>query len=171
LAQHGSSVAHCPSSNLKLACGIAPIQSMLERGVNVGLGTDGAASNNRLDLMTEMRTAALLAKGASGNATAAPAATALHMATLASARALGLDDRVGSLVRGKRADMTAIRLADIALAPVYDPLSQLVYAAAREHVSHVWVDGRLRVADGTLCDIDVPGLHRKASYWRDKIKG
>lgn len=171
LAQHGCSVAHCPSSNLKLASGIAPIQAMLERGVNVGLGTDGAASNNRLDLMTEMRTAALLAKGVSGNATAAPAGTALHMATLASAKALGIDDRVGSLVPGKRADMTAIQLADIALAPLYDPLSQLVYAAAREHVSHVWVDGRLRVEDGALCDIDVPGLQRKASYWRDKIKG
>jgi 5-methylthioadenosine/S-adenosylhomocysteine deaminase len=171
LAQHGCSVAHCPSSNLKLASGIAPVQGMLERGVNVGLGTDGAASNNRLDLMTEMRTAALLAKGASGNATAVPAGAALHMATLAGAKALGLDDRIGSLLPGKRADMTAIRLGDITLAPLYDPLSQLVYAAARADVSHVWVDGQLRVDDGALCDIDVPALHRKAAYWRDKIRG
>jgi 5-methylthioadenosine/S-adenosylhomocysteine deaminase len=169
LARHGCSVAHCPSSNLKLGSGIAPVTAMLERGVNVGLGTDGAASNNRLDLMTEMRAAALLAKGASGKATALPAECALHMATLGGAKALGLDDRIGSLVPGKRADMAAIRLDDLALAPLYDPISQLVYAAGREHVSHVWVNGKLRVERGELCDIDVGALKLKAAAWRDKI--
>jgi len=169
LARHGCNVAHCPTSNLKLASGIAPVADMIARGINVGLGTDGAASNNRLDLLSEMRLAALLAKGASGSATAVPAHRALHMATLAGAKALGLDARVGSLTPGKRADMTAIRMSGIELAPLYDPVSHLVYAAGREHVTHVWVDGKPRVENGALTGIDVRELELKAAHWREKI--
>lgn len=170
LAHHGCNVAHCPSSNLKLASGIAPVARMLERGINVGLGTDGAASNNRLDLLGEARCAALLAKGASGDPTAVPAHAALHMATLAGARALGLENRIGSLAPGKRADLAAVRLADIELAPLYDPVSQLVYAAGREHVTHVWIDGELRLDDGVLTRIDARELARRAAHWKGKIR-
>ena len=170
LARHGCSVAHCPTSNLKLASGIAPVTRMLELGLNVGLGTDGAASNNRQDLLSEIRMAALLAKGASGSATAVPAHTALHMATLAGAKALGIDARTGSLTPGKRADMTAVRLADLEVSPLYDPVSHLVYAAGREHVTHVWVDGEPRVEDGALVRLDPRELKVKATHWADKIK-
>src|SRR5688572_13915698 len=170
LAHHGCNVAHCPSSNLKLASGIAPVARMLERGINVGLGTDGAASNNRLDLLGEMRGAALLAKGASADPTAVPAHAALHMATLAGAKALGLDDRIGSVTPGKRADLTAVRMSDIELAPLYDPVSHLVYAAGREHVTHVWVDGELCVENGALTRMDARELGLRASHWADKIR-
>ena len=171
LAGHGCHVAHCPSSNLKLASGIAPVARLGERGVNIGLGTDGAASNNRLDVLTEMRLAALLAKGASGQATALPAHAVLGMATLNAARALGIDDRVGSLTPGKCADMTAVNLSAPELSPCYDPLSHLVYAAGREHVSHVWVNGELLVEGGRLMRLDSAELAAKAAYWKDKIRG
>jgi 5-methylthioadenosine/S-adenosylhomocysteine deaminase len=169
LAQHGCSVAHCPSSNLKLASGVAPVTGMLEKGINVGLGTDGAASNNRLDVLTEMRYAALLAKAASGDPTALGAHEALHMATLAGAKALGLEARIGSLVPGKRADIAAIDLSAIELSPCYDPASHIVYAAGREHVSHVWVDGDLRVEARHLHGVDERELRVKAAHWKDKI--
>ncbi len=170
LAQHGCSVAHCPSSNLKLASGVAPVARMLKSGLNVGLGTDGAASNNRLDLLSELRLAALLAKGESGDSTALPAHAALHMATLAGAKALGIDDRTGSLTPGKRADITAVRMSALELSPLYDPASHLVYAAGREHVTHVWVDGKLRLDDGMLSGIDERELKLKAAHWREKIR-
>jgi 5-methylthioadenosine/S-adenosylhomocysteine deaminase len=118
-----------------------------------------------------MRLAALLAKGASGSATAVPAHTALHMATLAGARALGIDTRTGSLTPGKRADMTAVRLSDLEVAPLYDPVSHLVYAAGREHVTHVWVDGEPRVEDGALTRLDPRELKAKAAHWGEKIRG
>jgi 5-methylthioadenosine/S-adenosylhomocysteine deaminase len=170
LAHHGCSVAHCPSSNLKLSSGIAPVAALLAAGVNVGLGTDGAASNNRLDVLGEMRLAALLAKGVSQDPTAGPAHTALHMATLGGARALGLERRIGSLVPGKRADLVALDLSGIELAPCYDPASHLVYSAGREHVSHVWVDGEPRVSDGELVEIDSRELQVKAAHWRERIR-
>jgi 5-methylthioadenosine/S-adenosylhomocysteine deaminase len=144
LAEHGCSVAHCPSSNLKLASGIAPISQYIQYNINVGLGTDGAASNNRLDLFTEMRLAALLAKAESGDATAVPAHTAIEMATINGARALGLEDKIGSIEVGKRADLIAVSFSDIEMQPCFDPMSHLVYVAGREHVSHTWVDGELR---------------------------
>jgi 5-methylthioadenosine/S-adenosylhomocysteine deaminase len=144
LAEHGCSVAHCPSSNLKLASGIAPISQYIQYNINVGLGTDGAASNNRLDIFTEMRLAALLAKGESGNATAVPAHTAIEMATINGAKALGIEDKIGSIEVGKRADLAAISFSDIEMQPCFDPVSHLVYVAGREQVSHVWVDGELR---------------------------
>ena len=169
LAQHGSSVAHCPASNLKLASGIAPVARMLEQGINVGLGTDGAASNNRLDLFSEARLAALLAKGTSGDPRALPAHAALRMATLAGAQALGMDKRIGSLVPGKRADIAAIDLSSVPTLPCYDPASHLIYASGREHVTHVWVDGRLRVDDRKLVDFDLRALQMKAAHWKDRI--
>ncbi len=170
LAEHGCHVAHCPSSNLKLASGIAPVTALHDAGVNIGLGTDGAASNNRLDVLTEMRLAALLAKGASGKATALPAHVALKMATLNAARALGLDHAVGSLTPGKFADMTAVDLSSLELSPCYDALSHLVYVAGREHVSHVWVNGELLVENGHLTRLDANELRAKAGYWGDKIR-
>ena len=170
LARHDCSVAHCPSSNLKLASGIAPVTQMLENGINVGLGTDGAASNNRLDLLAEMRLAALLAKGASADPTALPAHDMIRMATLAGAKALGIDRDVGSLTPGKRADITAVNLSAVELAPCYDAASHLVYAAGREHVTHVWVDGQLRVEDGELVGLDVQDLRLRAVQWKDRIR-
>ena len=141
LAARGASVAHCPASNLKLASGIAPVAALLASGVNVAIGTDGAASNNRLDALAEMRLAALLAKGASGDATALAAAQALECATLGGARALGLEQHIGSLAAGKAADLAAFELADLETQPCFDPLSHLVYVCGREHVSDVWVAG------------------------------
>lgn len=169
LAQHGCHVAHCPSSNLKLASGIAPLARFAAAGVNIGLGTDGAASNNRLDLFAEMRLAALLAKGLSGDAAALPAAAALKMATLDAARALNLDDRIGSIMPGKRADLVAVDLRDLACQPVFDPVSHLVYVAGREHVTHVWVDGMLKVDDRRLVSLDTDDLTARATYWRGKL--
>jgi 5-methylthioadenosine/S-adenosylhomocysteine deaminase len=145
LARHGCSVAHCPSSNLKLASGFAPIEALRAAGVNLCLGTDGAASNNRLDIFTEMRTAALLAKAVARDASAMPAHAALRAATLGGARALGLGARIGSIEPGKRADLVALALRAPELAPLYDPVSHLVYAAGREHVTHVWVDGEAKI--------------------------
>ncbi len=170
LSEHGCHVAHCPSSNLKLASGIADVARLVEGGVNTGLGTDGAASNNRLDVFAEMRLAALLGKGASGRATALPAHTVLAMATINAARALGIDGRVGSLTAGKCADMAAVNLDAPELSPCYDPLSHLVYAAGREHVSHVWVNGELLVEEGRLTRLDPSEIAARAAYWKEKIK-
>jgi len=142
LANRGASVAHCPHSNLKLASGIAPVAKLLDAGITVGIGTDGSASNNRLDLLGEARTAALLAKGASGRAQAWPAPAVLRALTLDSAKALGLDRRIGSIEPGKQADLVAFDFTASELQPVYDPLSQLIYAAGREHVAEVWIDGQ-----------------------------
>jgi 5-methylthioadenosine/S-adenosylhomocysteine deaminase len=169
-AEHGCHVAHCPSSNLKLASGIAPVAQLVRNGVNVGLGTDGAASNNRLDLFTEMRLAALLAKGATGDPLALPAHAALQMGTLNAARALGLEHRIGSLSTGKCADITAVNLGAPELSPCYDPVSHLVYAAGREHVSHVWVNGELLLDEGRFIRFDSAELKAKANHWKEKIK-
>jgi len=169
LGRHRSSVAHCPSSNLKLASGVAPIAQLLAAGVNVALGTDGAASNNRLDVMEEMRLAALLAKAASGDAEALPAHAALRAATLAGAIAIGAESRIGSIVPGKAADLVAVALDDVALQPVYDVASHLVYACGREHVSDVWVAGERVVRDRELVRIDVADLQARAALWHTKI--
>ncbi len=170
LAQHGCHVAHCPTSNLKLASGLAPIHALAQAGVNVGLGTDSAASNNRLDMLSELRLAALLGKLGANDAAAIPARQALEMATINAARALGLDAQIGSLEIGKRADITAINFSAAELSPCYDPLSHLAYAAGREHVSHVWVDGELLVENGALPQLDIADIMARAGYWRDKIQ-
>ena len=150
LQRHGCAIAHCPSSNMKLASGIAPTARMLANGLRVGLGTDGAASNNRLDLFEEMRQAALLAKVSTGDATAIPAHTALRMATMNAAEALGAGARIGSIEAGKRADLCAVSLEAPETRPVFDPVSHLVYVAGRENVQEVWVDGERRVRKGKL---------------------
>ncbi len=170
LARHGSSVAHCPSSNLKLASGFAPVAALAAEGVNIGLGTDGAASNNRLDGFQEMRLTALLAKAVARNAEAVPAHTALTMATLGGAKAIGLGAHIGSIQPGKRADLAAVELAGPELAPVFDPVSHLVYCAGRENVSHVWVDGNPKMTDRVLKDIDIPDLDRRAKLWQNVLK-
>ncbi len=169
LARYGVTVVHCPESNLKLASGLCPVARLQAAGVNVALGTDGAASNNDLDMIGEMRTAALLAKAVAGDPTALPAADALAMATLAGARALGLEARVGSLVAGKEADMVAVRLDGLSHQPVWDPLSHLVYATARSDVARVWVAGRPVVVDGVPLRLDREGLSRRAAEWRTRI--
>ena len=174
LGRHGCSVAHCPSSNLKLASGFAPVDAMLKQGINVALGTDGAASNNRLDLLTEMRTAALLAKAVARDAEAMPAHVALRTATLGGARALGLGARIGSIEAGKRADLVAVALRGPELAPCYDPVSHLVYAAGREHVTHVWVDGELRVRDAEIQSTPISAsdsLNTRWQIWQNALEG
>lgn len=170
-AAQGVNIAHCPVSNLKLASGIAPITQMLSKGINIGIGTDGSASNNRLDLLNELRIAALLAKGASMDATALPAHQALAMATLNGAKALGLDNEIGSLTIGKSADMIAIDLSSIETSPCYDVASHLVYAAGREHVTHTWVQGQLLLNDRKLTTLDESALRAKAAHWREKLAG
>ncbi|OFZ72661.1 MAG: N-ethylammeline chlorohydrolase [Betaproteobacteria bacterium RBG_16_64_9] len=170
LASFGCSVAHCPSSNLKLASGFAPVASMLARSINVGLGTDGAASNNRLDLFQEMRTAALLAKAVSGNPEALPAYQALRAATINGARALGIDGLTGSIEPGKAADLCALSITGPQLMPQYDLMSHLVYAAGRESVSHVWVAGRLLIDDRAFTGIDLRDLDKRARLWQNKLR-
>jgi 5-methylthioadenosine/S-adenosylhomocysteine deaminase len=169
LARNGCSIAHCPSSNLKLASGLAPVAALLDAGVNVGIGTDGAASNNRLDVFQEMRTAALLAKGVSGRADAMPARDALRAATLGGAQALGLEDRVGSIAAGKDADLVAVRLDRPETQPCFDPVSHLVYAAGREDVSHVWIRGVLRFRDRSHLWIAPRELEKLAALWHNKL--
>ncbi|MEW6132936.1 MAG: TRZ/ATZ family hydrolase [Pseudomonadota bacterium] len=169
LAKYGCHIAHCSAAALKLASGLPAVKKWIDAGINFGLGTDGPASNNRLDMFSEMRLAALLAKGVSGDATALPAAKALEAATLDSARALGLDTRIGSLEAGKWADMAAVYLGGLNTQPVFDPVSHLVYAAGREQVSHVWVGGELKYADGRLTSINLPDLKARIAYWRDKL--
>jgi 5-methylthioadenosine/S-adenosylhomocysteine deaminase len=169
LASQGCSIAHCPASNLKLASGIAPVGRMLARGMNVGIGTDGAASNNRLDVLSELRLAALVAKAADNDAETLPSHTALAMATLSGARALGLDGDIGSIVPGKLADLTAVNLSAIELSPCYDPASHLIYAAGREHVTDVWVQGKRVVRDGKLCRLDEKEVRANAIGWQSRI--
>jgi 5-methylthioadenosine/S-adenosylhomocysteine deaminase len=169
LARAGSSVAHCPSSNLKLASGFARIGELLAHGVTVGIGTDGAASNNRLDMFQEMRSAALLAKAVAGDAEAMPAREALRCATLSGARALGLERRIGSIVPGKDADLTAVSLAAPETRPCFDPVSHLVYACGREHVTDVWVRGQAVVADGQLTRITGADLEKRCGLWQTRL--
>ena len=170
LAAGGVSVLHCPESNLKLASGVCPVPRLLAAEVNVALGTDGAASNNDLDMVGEMRTAALLGKLAAEDATATPAADVLRMATLGGARSLGLGDRIGSLEPGKSADAVAIDLRDPDTQPVYHPVSQIVYAATRSHVREVWVAGRRVVRGGVVETLDASEAVREAREWQARIR-
>ena len=174
LAAHGCSIAHCPSSNLKLASGIAPIAEYVKNGINVGLGTDGAASNNRLDMFAEMRLAALLAKGQSGDATAISANQALAMATINGAKALGLSDKIGSIEVGKLADLIAVRLTDITMQPCFDVVSHLVYVAGREQVTHTWVQGDLKYhkpnnSEGVYSNVEPQELGDIIKKWQTKL--
>ena len=170
IAAAGVHVAHCPESNLKLASGFCPAARLDAAGVNVALGTDGAASNNDLDLFGEMRTAALLGKAVAGNAAALPAHRVLRMATLNGARALGLDRETGSLETGKWADITAVDLGAVEAQPVYHPISQLVYATGRHQVTDVWVAGQRLLAQRSLTTLDVDAIMHRARLWRDRIE-
>lgn len=170
LQQTGAHVIHCPESNLKLASGFSPIQKLLNAGVNVAIGTDGAASNNDLDLFGEIKTAALIAKAVTNDATALNAHQALQMATINGAKAMGIADKTGSLEVGKQADMIAVDLSALAMQPVYDPTSHLVYSNAGSQVSHVWVDGKALVKDGQLTQMDTQAIKQKARQWQQKIR-
>lgn len=164
-------VIHCPESNLKLASGFCPVHSLQQRGVNVAIGTDGAASNNDLDLFGELSTAAMLAKAVSGDAAALGAHQALAMATINGARALGREQDIGSLKAGKQADLIAVDLSDPFLQPVYDPASHLVYSNHGRQVSHSWIAGVPQVQNGRLTRIDVPDLMLRVNEWRQRIAG
>lgn len=168
-AAFGVHIAHCPESNLKLASGFCPVGKLLAAGVNVALGTDGAASNNDLDLFGEMRTAALLAKGVSGDPRTLPAAQALEMATLSGARALGLEQEIGSLRAGKSADYIAVNLTGLQANPLYNVLSQLVYAVHGANVTHVCVAGRPLLVNSRLVTLDEAAILSDTSRWRDRI--
>ena len=168
-ADANAHVIHCPESNLKLASGFCPVQKLLAAGVNVALGTDGAASNNDLDMLGEMRTAALLAKGIAGDAGAVPASQALSMATINGARALGLDSVCGSLLPGKAADIVAIHMNTIETQPLFHVISQVVYACGREQVSDVWVAGRHLLKDHHLTTLDEKAILATARQWREKL--
>lgn len=169
LADAGAHVVHCPESNLKLASGFCRVAKLLEAGVNVALGTDGAASNNDLNMLGEMRTAALLGKGVAGSASALPAAAALRMATINGARALGLDAQIGSLEPGKSADLVALDLRDSHTQPLYHPVSQLVYAASQQQVRQVWVRGRQLIRDGLPTGLDESRIIAAAQAWGERL--
>ncbi|MDD0975556.1 TRZ/ATZ family hydrolase [Pseudomonas fontis] len=171
LVESNTSVVHCPESNLKLASGFCPVERLWQAGVNVAIGTDGAASNNDLDLLGETRTAALLAKAVAGSASALDAHRALRMATLNGARALGLDALTGSLELGKAADIVAFDLTGLAQQPIYDPVSQLIYASGRDCVKHVWVAGKQLLDNGRLTRMDEQALHASACAWGQRIGG
>lgn len=169
-AQRGVSVAHCPQSNLKLASGFAPIETLRRAGVNVGIGTDGCASNNDLDMFDEMRSAALLAKAVAKDATALDAASALHAATLGSAKAMGWQDRIGSIEPGKQADLITVRLDSLETQPLFQVISQLVYACGREQVEHVWIAGRQKLRSRELLDMDGDALRATTRDWQRRIQ-
>ncbi len=169
LASAGAHIVHCPESNLKLASGFSPVAQCLAAGINVALGTDGAASNNDLDMFGEMRTAALLAKAVSGDATAVSATVALQMATINGAKALGLDEVCGSLRIGKAADVIAIDLSYLETQPLYCPVSQIVYAASRQQVSDVWVAGQRLLKQRQLMTIDKAALLVRVAKWQERL--
>ncbi len=169
LVESNSNIVHCPLSNLKLASGFCPVEKLWQAGVNVAVGTDGAASNNSLDLLGDTRTAALLAKAVAGSATALDAHRALRMATLNGARALGMEANIGSLEIGKAADLTSFDLSGLAQQPVYDPVSQLIYASGRNCVRHVWVAGKHLLDEGRLTRLDENRLRDMAGAWGERI--
>lgn len=169
LAERGASLAHCPTSNLKLASGIARLADWLAAGIRVGVGTDGTASNNRLDVLADMRLASLLAKGTTGDASAVTAPAALRAATFGGASAMGLESLIGSVTPGKQADLVALDLSGFDIAPMYDVASHVVNACGRSEVTDVWVAGRRRVSGGALVDLDPAELASTAGSWRDRI--
>ncbi|MEJ2794359.1 TRZ/ATZ family hydrolase [Iodobacter sp. LRB] len=169
LAKYSVSIAHNPASNLKLASGIARVHAMQQAGINVGIGTDGAASNNKIDLFAEMRLAALLAKAEANDAHAIPAWQALEMATINGAKAMRLDDKIGSIKAGKQADLIAIDLSAAHTQPLYDPLSQIVYAADRSQVSHVWIAGRCVYQEGQHFSLHARETLNRARRWQQRI--
>ena len=170
LAETGVQVVHCPESNMKLASGTCAVAELQENGINVCLGTDGAASNNDLDMFSEMRTAALLAKIVAADASACTARQAIQMATINGAKALGLGDSIGSIEVGKQADLIALDLARLNTQPVYDPVAELVYAANSQQVSHVWIGGECHLRDHQFVNLDETSIIDNARSWAHRIK-
>ncbi len=170
-AERGVSVVHCPESNLKLASGFCPACALERAGVNLAVGTDGCASNNDLDMFSETRTAALLAKAVAQDAAALDAFSALRAATLGGAKAIGFDDRVGSIEPGKEADLVCVDLSALETQPLHHVVSQLIYATGRQQVSDVWIAGRARLRQRMLVDIDIEGVLSNARQWRERIAG
>ena len=170
LSEAGSHVVHCPESNLKLASGYCQVHKLLDAGVNVAMGTDGAASNNDLNMIGEMHTAALVGKAVAGDAAAITSSQTLRMATINGARALGLDAITGSLEAGKYADMIAIDFNSLELSPVYNPLSHIIYSCDREQVTDVWVAGKHLLKERALTTLDEQKIINKVRIWNDKIK-
>ena len=170
-AERGVSVVHCPESNLKLASGFCPACALERAGVNLAVGTDGCASNNDLDMFSETRTAALLAKAVAQDAAALDAFSALRAATLGGAKAIGFDDRVGSIEPGKEADLVCVDLSALETQPLHHVVSQLIYATGRQQVSDVWIAGRTRLRQRMLVDIDIEGVLSNARQWRERIAG
>jgi 5-methylthioadenosine/S-adenosylhomocysteine deaminase len=171
LAASGTHVIHCPNSNMKLASGFCPVDKLIKAGVNVAIGTDSASSNNSLDMWSELKLTAVLAKGVAGDATAVPAWQALRMGTLNGARALGLESVTGSLEVGKAADLIAINLAGrIETEPMFNVLSHLVYATDRSAVTDVWVGGQQLLADRNLTTIDEAGVLGMLREWGHKVR-
>ena len=169
VAETGTHIVHCPESNLKLASGFCPVAKCLEAGINVAIGTDGAASNNDLDMFGEMRTAALLAKGVANDASAVPAKIALEMATINGAKALGIADKTGSLTIGKAADVIAIKMDQLEAQPLYEPVSQIVYATNRQQVTDVWVAGKQLLKNRNLTTINEDNLKAKVAEWQLRL--
>jgi 5-methylthioadenosine/S-adenosylhomocysteine deaminase len=170
LSKESVSVIHCPTSNLKLGSGIADIEILQKNNINVCIGTDGSASNNRQDLLHDMQLASLLAKGLTKNPATLNASTSLEMMTINAAKALGLDDRIGSIEKGKYADLTVFNMDNVSTLPIYDPMSHLVYAASREEVSHVWVNGILQYEEGHFASMDIQVCKDIALRWQLKLK-
>ncbi|GGG48828.1 N-ethylammeline chlorohydrolase [Pseudohongiella nitratireducens] len=169
LQQSGSSVVHCPESNLKLASGFCPVHTLQQQGINVALGTDGAASNNDLDMFGELSTAAMLAKAVAKDAAALPATEALRMATINGARAMGMDQEIGSLEAGKLADIVAVRMDELNSLPLYNPVSQLVYSTRSDQVSHVWVGGRQLINDGKFTSLNISKITDQTKNWQSRL--
>jgi 5-methylthioadenosine/S-adenosylhomocysteine deaminase len=168
-AESGAHIVHCPESNLKLASGFCPVAQCLSAGINVALGTDGAASNNDLDMMGEMHSAALLAKAVAQDASSVPAMTALRMATINGAKALGLEQEIGSLTIGKSADVIAIDLDHLETQPLYCPASQIVYAASKQQVTDVWVAGKQLLKQRQLTTVDLAALKARIAQWQHRL--
>jgi 5-methylthioadenosine/S-adenosylhomocysteine deaminase len=166
---HNCHIMHCPQSNLKLANGFCPVVKFIENEVNVALGTDSAASNNTLDLFSEIKSASLLAKAVSGDAASLDAHAALRMATINGAKALAWDNEIGSLELGKQADIIAVKIDSISQQPLYNPASQLVYTNSGSQVSHSWVAGKMLLENRKLCTINERSLIQTTEQWRKKI--
>ena len=171
LKQTNTTVVHCPSSNMKLASGFTPVKKLLDKEVNLCLGTDSAASNNRLDMLSEIRLASLLAKGSSGDPTCLDAQSSLEAATINAAKALGMENEIGSLEVGKQADMVAISLDNPESTPTYNPLSQLIYATSSSNFTHSWVQGKLLMENRNLTSMQLSGITKRARQWADRIRG
>jgi 5-methylthioadenosine/S-adenosylhomocysteine deaminase len=170
LSEQGANVVHCPNSNMKLASGICNVSKLIHHGINVALGTDGAASNNRLDMFGEMRAAALLAKVSTEDATSLPAHMALEMATIHGAMALGLEEKIGSLEPGKFADVVAVSLNEFNTLPINDPISHLIYGVNSSQVSHAWIGGKNVMCDGSLLTLEKTKIIESALSWQTKME-